>query len=1534
MVMLLWGRAASIVVALLMLTVVFAGVGLGGYASDAGSADVSISGDTGVIEVVKGQGSPKVSAITASYLPMRYGTWSHWIENQGLRSLEVSIYDNSTGVPDEMFHARIRFSSYDAYPTGTVFLRDAIFAPWRDYLIELTPNGAKGAYALYNYDFYSAQPPVVQGFAYVTNYLAVTADASGAYDPDGTIVSYAWDWGDGVTASGMVATHTYAWAGNYTITLVVTDNDGLSTSFWQVVYVEPRDDPPVASFEYSVSGPTVFVDASSSTDDWSIVRYDWNWGDGTTGTGMIASHDYSNRSLPQYVPMDSSGRAVPPYPYYVVGYTYGPGGALLYNCSVVVMNTRTGEYLTTSSDSTDAFYMVDLIDMPQRFLIGDLISVTAVQGTLAGSNYGFADDTAFLWLDVTLTEGGQIPDTAIVTLTVTDTKGQTGSVSQTITLRERPGAYFTFSTHDLEVSVDASSSHDADGTIVSYSWSWGDGSMGSGMIASHAYVVSGNYTVILLVMDDDGLTNEALALVVVYLADEPPVASFTYTALGSVLAVDASGSSDDHGITNYTWNWGDGTSGTGIVASHEYTTGILRPNVPVDPNPYPGPPRPPLFVFGLVYDPAGVAVPNCTVTIIDLRTMVGLAAITGSSEYDTGYYEVDLNTIQFDWIVGDVLNITASVGPMIGWTTVIVDASMPYIWADVTLLEGDLRQVMVTLSIVDTVGQLGSVTVTLDYIVFLPPEPPVAYFTWTSSDLSVMVDASYSNDSDGTIVSYLWDWGDGTAEETSAAALHDYPLYGTWVVTLTVTDNDGLTDTYAAIVTVSEPPGERSVSWTISNMFELYQKQAQWNDPSMLGHWNGTMGMNSYYKTRGTYYDDKVLRDQYPFMLAGEPYYNIGTNPDVDPGFAVTSWYRMYTEAWNIAELGTGAGKDPIFLPILGNGSLDGGYADMRWYSTYLTSAEMSEIRVNGTHYANTYYGVPRGSTPSPSSDDGWWHELHGMIRLDRNAAVKFLGLPGVGDLRTEFTTNEEAIEQAWFMDWLEEGGGVYDIYAFYGYSLDMRWLELSLDLQQSTSTDLALRFWTISWGNEALLMRYIDAAGVSTGWHAWPDDWYLNITMSPQSGNLMSRATMGYHLTAWKDMDFFSGAWMLESTYMDNAGSTIYHPNPNPYDPYDPDKTNVRRTSWLPGTVNYGGSVSYWTAPKELDLAYGERLTIKLPLQELLGITPYRSSSNVVDSAKLAELTSHSYWGEITMGNGWPSMLGDCYDSLDKTISLVGPIDFPVYPNPTWPGLMEYGSPTFIFDVSAASYYELSLLGPEPLVMGVDYPLMVTAKNLTGAVVTGWNSSVALTCHNAAVVFGEQVHSFSPIELGTFTTTIRIVMGWDAATIVASDMMYAYDVTGSLDVTLYTYTYVQIPLAKNFMDTTGEPVEDLWNAGDGLLYEVGSMEIMAIDLWGGGGLYPEMVFESVVLIVDYTVSSDYSGTQPLLWRLEAGVLASTGITPVATDPARTVAGFDLIAAGVDTLDEILNMDLVFLNDGSSGSVSFDEAWIMVDVLG
>jgi len=51
-------------------------------------------------------------------------------------------------------------------------------------------------------------------------------DGSGSYDPDGTIVTYAWDFGDGNTGTGATPTHTYEQDGDYLVTLCVTDDDG------------------------------------------------------------------------------------------------------------------------------------------------------------------------------------------------------------------------------------------------------------------------------------------------------------------------------------------------------------------------------------------------------------------------------------------------------------------------------------------------------------------------------------------------------------------------------------------------------------------------------------------------------------------------------------------------------------------------------------------------------------------------------------------------------------------------------------------------------------------------------------------------------------------------------------------------------------------------------------------------------------------------------------------------------------------------------------------------------------------------------------------------------------------------------------------------------------------------------------------------------------------------------------------------------------------------------------------------------------
>ena len=66
-------------------------------------------------------------------------------------------------------------------------------------------------------------------------------DASESYDPDGTIVNYSWDFGDGNTAIGVTANHAYSEDGNYTVTLTVTDDDGASASLVATKIVETEE---------------------------------------------------------------------------------------------------------------------------------------------------------------------------------------------------------------------------------------------------------------------------------------------------------------------------------------------------------------------------------------------------------------------------------------------------------------------------------------------------------------------------------------------------------------------------------------------------------------------------------------------------------------------------------------------------------------------------------------------------------------------------------------------------------------------------------------------------------------------------------------------------------------------------------------------------------------------------------------------------------------------------------------------------------------------------------------------------------------------------------------------------------------------------------------------------------------------------------------------------------------------------------------------------------------------------------------------
>jgi PKD repeat protein len=84
--------------------------------------------------------------------------------------------------------------------------------------------------------------------------LTVNFSGSGSYDPDGSIASYSWTFGDGGTASSATATHTYNSTGSYTVQLRVTDNGGASGSATQIITVNPLPAPVLSG---SVAGNTV-----------------------------------------------------------------------------------------------------------------------------------------------------------------------------------------------------------------------------------------------------------------------------------------------------------------------------------------------------------------------------------------------------------------------------------------------------------------------------------------------------------------------------------------------------------------------------------------------------------------------------------------------------------------------------------------------------------------------------------------------------------------------------------------------------------------------------------------------------------------------------------------------------------------------------------------------------------------------------------------------------------------------------------------------------------------------------------------------------------------------------------------------------------------------------------------------------------------------------------------------------------------------------------------------------------------------------
>jgi PKD repeat protein len=166
-----------------------------------------------------------------------------------------------------------------------------------------------------------------------------------------------------------------------------------------------------------------------------------------------------------------------------------------------------------------------------------------------------------------------------ITLTVTDSTGSTSSYSQTAYL-SNPTSSFIASSSQGTASFDASASTDLY-PISKYAWSFGDGTTGSGKTPKHVYAAAGTYTVALTVTDTFNNSASTSKTVTITIA----AAKCSIACVTNYMQVFCyyNGTLQNQ-LSNYVWNWGDGTTSNDILlATHTYNVaGTLTVNLTVN----------------------------------------------------------------------------------------------------------------------------------------------------------------------------------------------------------------------------------------------------------------------------------------------------------------------------------------------------------------------------------------------------------------------------------------------------------------------------------------------------------------------------------------------------------------------------------------------------------------------------------------------------------------------------------------------------------------------------------------------------------------------------------------------------------------------------------------------------------------------------------------------------------------------------------------------------------------------------------------
>ena len=350
-------------------------------------------------------------------------------------------------------------------------------------------------------------PPVASATASPTSgHLPLEVRFQGsASDQDGSIVSYAWDFGDSAASTAQNPSHVYSSAGTYTARLTVTDNDGATASASVQVTVLPPNSPPTVRASASPASGTaplsVAFSADSTDSDGTVVGYSWEFGDGGTSSQRNPTHVYTAPGL------------------YTARVTVRDDDGATASASVQVSVAAANQPPVANPSASPLSGHAPLS-------VAFLGSGSDPDGSIAGFHWDFGDGATSSQQNPSHTYSSAGTYTAV--LTVTDDKGATGSQSLQITVQppNQPptldaSAAPTKGAPPLVVSFTAQAT-DPDGRVVYLEWDLGDGTRSTEANLRHTYAAEGVYRATVQVRDDDGATQTKSFTIRVDQAPSPP----------------------------------------------------------------------------------------------------------------------------------------------------------------------------------------------------------------------------------------------------------------------------------------------------------------------------------------------------------------------------------------------------------------------------------------------------------------------------------------------------------------------------------------------------------------------------------------------------------------------------------------------------------------------------------------------------------------------------------------------------------------------------------------------------------------------------------------------------------------------------------------------------------------------------------------------------------------------------------------------------------------------------------------------------